>query len=80
MIPLFIAFTSFLLLSSAVLVYFKYFCNPPTNEGDDEGGDPNENGLPELDLPPGISLPINDWEPDYSLVEPKKRTSGQKFS
>ena len=23
--------------------------------------------LPDLDLPPGISLPINDYEPHYDL-------------
>ena len=38
---------------------------PPTN-GDDDGGEPHDPGLPDLDLPPGISRPINDWEPDYN--------------
>ena len=34
--------------------------------GDDDGGEPHDSGLPNLDLPPGISLPINDWEPEYN--------------
>ena len=37
---------------------------PP--DADDEGGDLRDDGLPDLDLPPGISLPINDWEPEYN--------------
>ena len=37
---------------------------PPTN--DDDGGEFLDPGLPDLDLPPGISRPINDWEPDYN--------------
>ena len=39
---------------------------PPPTDGDDEGGEPHDPGLPDLDLPPGISRPINDWEPDYN--------------
>ncbi len=40
---------------------------PP--DADDDGGDFRDDGLPDLDLPPGISLPINDWEPDYNRRE-----------
>ena len=39
---------------------------PPPHDGDDDGGEPHDPGLPDLDLPPGISRPINDWEPDYN--------------
>ena len=39
---------------------------PPPPDTDDEGGELVDPGLPDLDLPPGISLPINDWEPDYN--------------
>ena len=39
---------------------------PPPPTGDDDGGEPHDPGLPDLDLPPGISRPINDWEPDYN--------------
>ena len=39
-------------------------CAQPDN--DDEGGEPLDDGLPDLDLPPGITRPINDWEPDYN--------------
>ena len=39
---------------------------PPPSSDDDGGGEPHEPGLPDLDLPPGISRPINDWEPDYN--------------
>ena len=59
----------------AMLVYFavmprKRFQHPPSGDNDDDGGEPQEDGLPDLDLPPGISLPINDFEPDYN--GPKK--------
>ena len=43
---------------------------PPPSDGDDGGGEPSEPGLPDLDLPPGISRPINDWEPDYNRRRP----------
>jgi hypothetical protein len=39
---------------------------PPTPDSDDDGGEPLDDGLPDFDLPPGISRPINDWEPDYN--------------
>ena len=39
---------------------------PYPSDGDDDGSEPNDSGLPDLDLPPGISRPINDWEPDYN--------------
>lgn len=39
---------------------------PPSSDGDDGGGEPYDPGLPDLDLPPGISPPINDWEPEYN--------------
>ncbi|MBT9391888.1 hypothetical protein KLP40_01825 [Hymenobacter sp. NST-14] len=39
---------------------------PPAPDNDDEGGEPLDDGLPDFDLPPGISRPINDWEPDYN--------------
>ena len=39
---------------------------PPPHDGDDDGGEPHDPGLPDLDLPPGISRPINDWEPGYN--------------
>jgi hypothetical protein len=39
---------------------------PPPSSDDDGGGEPHDPGLPDLDLPPGISRPINDWEPDYN--------------
>jgi hypothetical protein len=39
---------------------------PPSSGDDDGGGEPHDPGLPDLDLPPGISRPINDWEPDYN--------------
>ena len=39
---------------------------PPPHDGDDDGGEPHDPGLPDLDLPPGISRPVSDWEPDYN--------------
>ncbi|MFD2787914.1 hypothetical protein [Hymenobacter rubripertinctus] len=44
----------------------RRFRQPPTPDNDDEGGEPLDDGLPDFDLPPGISRPINDWEPDYN--------------
>jgi hypothetical protein len=55
----------------AILAYFmvvprRRFQRPPSSDNDDEGGEPLDDGLPDLDLPPGITRPINDWEPDYN--------------
>jgi hypothetical protein len=58
----FCAFFVFLL----VLPRRRHAPPPPPAGGDDEGGEPHDTGLPDLDLPPGISPPINDWEPDYN--------------
>jgi hypothetical protein len=58
----FCAFFVFLL----VLPRRRHAPPPPPSGGDDEGGEPHDTGLPDLDLPPGISPPINDWEPDYN--------------
>ncbi|GAB2769890.1 hypothetical protein HNQ93_000402 [Hymenobacter luteus] len=44
----------------------RRFRQPPTPDSDDDGGEPLDDGLPDFDLPPGISRPINDWEPDYN--------------
>jgi len=63
----------FALIAFLALAPRKKMTVPPTDEGDDDGGEPLNNGLPDLDLPPGICLPINDWEPDYNSS--KTRTS-----
>ncbi|WP_051359680.1 hypothetical protein [Adhaeribacter aquaticus] len=55
-----------------ILAYFmvmpkrNYNNNRPSEGNDDDGGEPVGYDLPDLDLPPGISLPINDFEPDYN--------------
>ncbi|MBG8552834.1 hypothetical protein [Hymenobacter guriensis] len=59
------------LLVLAILAYFLLmprhrYPHPPSSDSDDEGGEPLDDGLPDLDLPPGITRPINDWEPDYN--------------
>lgn len=64
----------------AMLVYFaviprKRYRLPPSGDNDDDGGEPLEDDLPDLDLPPGISLPINDFEPDYNRPKPKTPSS-----
>jgi hypothetical protein len=64
-----------------IICYVIYIINPlpkPPNNEDDEGGDPIDNGLPDLDLPPGISRPLNDWEPDYKLRTPRKPALPEK--
>lgn len=63
-----------LIYSLVVLSILAYFMvvprptarRPPATDSDDDGGEPLDDGLPDLDLPPGISRPINDWEPDYN--------------
>ncbi|RAU83797.1 hypothetical protein [Pontibacter arcticus] len=54
-----------------ILAYYafspqKQLKRPPTSGNDDDGGEPLGDDLPDLDLPPGISLPINDFEPEYA--------------
>ena len=44
----------------------RRFRHPPTPDSDDDGGEPLDDGLPDFDLPPGISHPVSDWEPDYN--------------
>jgi len=55
-----------------ILAYYafapqKRFKKPPFTDNDDDGGEPLGDDLPDLDLPPGISLPINDYEPEYNF-------------
>ncbi|WP_242926765.1 hypothetical protein [Pontibacter vulgaris] len=55
-----------------ILAYYafaprQHYRRPPSTDSDDDGGEPLGDDLPDLDLPPGISLPINDFEPDYDL-------------
>jgi len=62
----------FTLLVGAVGAYFlrrtyhealdEYF----NDDDDDDGGWYTYNELPDVPLPPGISRPINDWEPEYN--------------
>jgi len=54
-----------------IVAYFmvmpkRRYKNPPSEGNDDDGGEPIDHDLPDLDLPPGISLPTNDFEPDYN--------------
>lgn len=61
----------YLLLVLAIAVYFlvaprRRFPNPPHPDNDDDGGEPLDDGLPDLDLPPGISRPLHHREPDYN--------------
>jgi hypothetical protein len=61
-----VAFCAFFVF---MLVMPRRHATPPPPyppDGDDEGGEPHDPGLPDLDLPPGISRPINDWEPEYN--------------
>ncbi len=60
------------LILISILGYYAFaphkdFRKPPFTDSDDEGGEPLGDDLPDLDLPPGISLPINDYEPDYDI-------------
>ena len=60
-----IAFCAFFLFMTVLPRQRRTVPPPPPTDGDD-GGEPRDPGLPDLDLPPGISRPINDWEPDYN--------------
>ena len=60
-----IAFCAFFLFMMVLPRQRRTVPPPPPTDGDD-GGEPRDPGLPDLDLPPGISRPINDWEPDYN--------------
>jgi|GEM_PF-894155 len=63
-----------LVYALVVFAIFAYFMvtprrrssQPPFPDSDDDGGEPLDDGLPDLDLPPGITRPISDWEPDYN--------------
>ncbi|MDX5395566.1 MAG: hypothetical protein LPK21_05155 [Hymenobacteraceae bacterium] len=50
----------------------KQYRKPPSGDNDDDGGEPLGDDLPDLDLPPGITLPINDFEPDYNIKKPTR--------
>ncbi|WP_242693112.1 hypothetical protein [Sabulibacter ruber] len=63
----------FALIAFLALAPRKRLSVPPQDDNDDDGGEPLNDGLPDLDLPPGICLPINDWEPDYN--QPRVKTS-----
>jgi hypothetical protein len=61
-----------LLYSALVVALLGYFLVlpgqrslPPTTDNSDDGGEPLGDDLPDLDLPPGITRPISDFEPDY---------------
>ncbi len=64
-----------LLYTLALLTILAYYAfspqkkqtGPSSTDSDDDGGEPLGDDLPDLDLPPGISLPINDFEPSYDL-------------
>jgi hypothetical protein len=64
-----------LLYTLALLTILAYYAFAPrkkfrgssSTDNDDDGGEPLGDDLPDLDLPPGISLPINDYEPKYDL-------------
>ena len=61
------AFCAFFLFVLALPKRRKRVLPPkPPTDGDDDGGELHDPGLPDLDLPPGISRPINDWEPEYN--------------
>ena len=60
-----VAFCAFFLFVLVLPRRRRVLPPPPPSDGDD-GGEPRDPGLPDLDLPPGISRPINDWEPEYN--------------
>ncbi|MDX5421621.1 MAG: hypothetical protein LPK07_02760 [Hymenobacteraceae bacterium] len=59
-----------------ILAYYAFsprtkYKGPPSTDSDDDGGEPLGDDLPDLDLPPGVSLPLNDFEPVYDLKKVK---------
>jgi hypothetical protein len=72
MISLIYSFVVLAMLAYFAVIPRRRFQQPPSGDNDDDGGEPLEDDLPDLDLPPGISLPINDFEPDYNSRKPQK--------
>ena len=66
MISLFYSLVVLAMLAYFAVIPRKRFQRPSSGDNDDDGGEPLQDDLPDLDLPPGISLPINDFEPDYN--------------
>jgi len=66
MISLFYTFAVLMIVAYFMVRPKRRYKNPPSEGNDDDGGEPIDYDLPDLDLPPGISLPINDFEPDYN--------------
>ncbi len=62
---LFYVLVALIFICFLVMMPGRRLRQPPKPDNDDEGGEPLDDGLPDFDLPPGISRPINDWEPDY---------------
>jgi len=66
MISLFYTFAVLMIVAYFMVMPKRRYKNPPSEGNDDDGGEPIDHDLPDLDLPPGISLPTNDFEPDYN--------------
>ena len=77
MISLFYSIVVLAMLAYFAVIPRKRFQRPSSGDNDDDGGEPLQDDLPDLDLPPGISLPINDFEPDYNRRGPKKPSPSQ---
>lgn len=50
---------SFVLAFGTVLVIINALKNRQSNQSNNDGGLPIEFDFPELDLPPGVTLPVN---------------------
>lgn len=77
MISLFYSLVVLAMLAYFAVIPRKRFQRPSSGDNDDDGGEPLQDDLPDLDLPPGISLPINDFEPDYNRRGPRKPAPSQ---
>lgn len=65
MLSLFYSAFVFLVLAYFLVIPKRRPSPPPAPDSRDDGGEPLDDDLPDLDLPPGISRPISDFEPDY---------------
>ena len=70
-IDLILCAVTYVILTYVMVLLIRKRRNTRGNNDDDGGGGIDFDKLPELDLPPGISLPINSDSPKKPVREPE---------